>query len=1132
VRCVNCDTELIAGKQFCHVCGTRAADTCASCGSTIAPGFRFCPECGAPVGGTAPAAPGRTPAVEDQLVRMIRHIPSHVAEKIRASRGAIAGERKLVTVLFCDLVGSTAIAESLDPEEYRDLLEHYLALAFREVYNVEGIVNQLAGDGIMALFGAPIAHEDAPYRAVHAALAIRESLMAMNARLGPRTPDLQVRIGIHTGPVVVGAVGNDLKMDYTAIGDTTNLASRLQTAAEPGMILISEATHRLVRGFFRVKPGRRFEVKGKSEPVTAFAVVGVSDTTTPMAIAQARGLTPFVGREDELAQLAACFERVNDRSAQIVAIGGDAGSGKSRLLYEFRERLVDVPVTVFEARCSAMTQTVPYAPWVSMLRNYFAIAGQSHEEASASIRAKLEPLGAGSETLHPLICQLLSIPVCGSKAQDLPEDESKRRTFEAVGELIIRASLVAPVVMIIEDLHWMDEPSREMLDLAASKVCHASEMVIVSHRPDHQPFWRTRCPFTQLNLQPLSEAETIEIIRAVAGGPLPTELENGILRKAEGNPFFTEEITRALVEEGYLLRSNGQVRVTRPPSEMRLPGTIEELIGARLDRLQPHAKRTAQVAAVLGRQFRRAQLEDLLVAEGIDVAAELVVLEERGIIHRKAVLSDDEFRFGESLTQDVAYEGLLLRQRRELHERIGRLLEAAPEDTPDRSALLAHHFGLSENREKAIASHLQAARDAERIPAFPAAARFYRRAYTLARETLADNQVGDELARHALHASYGVARMVVMYGMYAAGERANLKEVVDQGRELAVRLGDQDTLASLLALYGMALTSGTKESYEEGRALIAEALRIAEQAGDPLSTVRISRASAWGDLFEGSFANANTQIDRVIRELEQLEPGAPQSDVYLGALFMRDRIRLHSDDLAGAAHGAPDAYRAAVAASNGTVQAGAATTLAFVHFLRGETADAREWAARSLEICDRIGNIGQIRPVAAMAVLSQRELGETVPARHLELLANGPVVGAEPLHAPVVVEAFLALDDFDGAEGYAHFALQTAGGRLREAACEAALALALTHRGPGRWQEAATLFGRTAATADALGARGLRALVALGHGELAMAAGDRDLAIRHLEDAQTRFAEIGYRRYEARAASLLADLAGDAQETA
>jgi hypothetical protein len=368
--------------------------------------------------------------------------------------------------------------------------------------------------------------------------------------------------------------------------------------------------------------------------------------------------------------------------------------------------------------------------------------------------------------------------------------------------------------------------------------------------------------------------------------------------------------------------------------------------------------------------------------------------------------------------------------------------------------------------------------------------------------------------------------------MYGTGERAELKAVVDQGRELAVRLGDQETLAALLALYGMALTSGTRESYEEGRALIAEALRIAEQAGDPLSTVRISRAAAWGDLFEGSFAEANAQMDRVIGELERLEPDGPQSDVYLGALFMRDRIRLHSDDLASAARGAPDAYRAAVAASNGTVQAGAATTLAFVHFLRGETADAREWAERSLEICDRIGNIGQIRPVAAMAVLSRRDLGESVPARHLELLGSGPVVGAEPLHAAVVVEAFLALDDLDGAEGYAHFALRTAGGRLREAACEAALALALTRRGPGRWQEAATLFGRTAATAEALDARGLRALVALGQGELAAAAGDRDLALRHLEDARARYAEIGYRRYEARAASLLAELEAGAQESA
>jgi len=1132
VQCVTCGADLLPGKPFCPACGTRAVQACAQCGGTVVPGFRFCPECGSPVAAPAPppGAPARS-AAEDPLVRMARHIPAQLAEKIRAGRGAIAGERKLVTVLFCDLVGSTAIAERLDPEEYRDLLEQYLAVAFREVYAVEGIVNQLAGDGIMALFGAPIAHEDAPYRAVYAALAVRDGLREMNGRLRAGTPDLQVRIGVHTGPVVVGSVGNDFKMDYTAIGDTTNLAARLQTAAEPGMILISEATHRLVRGFFRVKPGRRLEVKGKTDPVTAFAVVGLSDTTTPMAIAQARGLTPFVGRQGELAQLAACFERVSEGMAQIVAIGGDAGSGKSRLLYEFKERLADVPVTFFEARCSAMTQGVPYAPWIGMLRDYFGVAaGEPSESAGQKVCRTIAALGPQAKALHAPLCHLLSIPVAGPPPTDQPESDAKRLSFHAVAELIALAAERAPVVMIIEDLHWMDEPSREMLDLAAGKICQTSEMMLVSHRPDHRPFWRTLAPFTQINLQPLSEEETTAIIRAVAGGPLPPELERGILAKAEGNPFFTEEITRTLVEEGYLLRSDGHVRVTRPPSEMRLPGTIEELIGARLDRLDPQAKRTVQVAAVLGRQFQRAQLEALLADEGIDVATELAALEERGIIHRKALLSTDEFRFGESLTQDVAYEGLLLRQRRELHARIGRLIERAPgEMTPDRSALLAHHYALTDDWERAMDALLRAARDAETIPAFPTAARFYHRAWRLAREALTAGAPEPEAARRALEAAHGVARMIVMYG---ASYRDDLKEVMDHGRPLAERLGDRDTLSSLLALYGMALTSTDRARYEEGRTLIDEALRVAEQGVQPLSVVRVARALAWGYLFDGRLADANAQSERVLAELARLEPGEPRSDLYLGALFMRDRVRFHCDDVEVAARDAEATFARGADAGNGTVQAGSASTLAGAAFLRGRYAEAREWAEQSLAICERIGNLGQMRPVAAIAILARRELGEPAVPRQVELLARGPVVGGEPLWASLIVEAFVAVGDLDGAEQFTRLARENSGGSLRQAASMTALGLVLAHRGPGRWHEADELFDAAWTMAEEHGSRSLMATIALGRGEFAGARGDREAALAHLGDARARFGALGFRRYEDACERLIAATAAGAQESA
>ncbi len=522
MRCVSCDTELIPGKQFCHACGERVPPTCASCGEAVGPGFRFCPQCGAAVDGATPEASAagadarpQQPAggTDDRLPRLAPRIPDVLADKIRASGGAIAGERKLVTVLFCDLVGSTAIAERLDPEEYRDLLEQYMAIAFSEIYKVEGIVNRLVGDGIMALFGAPVAHEDAPHRAVSAALEIRDAVAALAGSVRAQHGiELAIRIGIHTGPVVVGTIGNDLKMDYTAIGDTTNLASRLESLAAPGTIVMSDATHRLVRGFFEVRQIGPFEVKGKRDPVTAHEVVGRTERTTPMAIAEARGLTPLVGREEEVAQLTACFERLAGGLPQVVAIVGEAGSGKSRLIYEFTRGIAASEVTIFEARCSALGQTVPYAPWVSMLRQYFGVgAGEPAEESRRKIADRVRDWDPALDQMYPLLCHILAVP---PETGAPPDGELKQETFGAVEQLVGALSTESPVVLAIEDLHWIDEPSREMLELAVARIRRARVMVLVSHRPDYQASWQAHAAFTQLNLRPLTDAEALAIVRA------------------------------------------------------------------------------------------------------------------------------------------------------------------------------------------------------------------------------------------------------------------------------------------------------------------------------------------------------------------------------------------------------------------------------------------------------------------------------------------------------------------------------------------------------------------------------------------------------------------------------------------
>ncbi|HUE39623.1 MAG TPA: AAA family ATPase, partial [Candidatus Binatia bacterium] len=663
-RCLSCGTELIAGAKFCHGCGAPAEQTCPSCGQPIQLAFRFCPTCGfalAP-GAAPPDPPPPSPAAvepsEERLDRLTRHIPQDLAQKIRGIQGTIAGERKLVTVLFCDLVGSTAIAERMDPEEYRDLLDQYLELAFQQIYRFEGIVNQLAGDGMMALFGAPVAHEDAPYRAVRAASEIQRALSEFNGRVRARRGiELKARIGIHTGPVVVGTVGNDLKMDYTAIGDTTNLTARLQALAAPGTILASEATVRLVHGFFELRAVGPFQVRGKAEPVTAYEVLGRSQITTSLGVAEARGLTPLVGRQQEVQQLADCFARVRGGSPQVVTIVGDAGSGKSRLLFEFKQSLAAEAAAFFEGRCSALKQKVPYAPFAVMLRQYFGItAADPAARAAEKIADAVREFDPRLDEMYPFLVRLLAVGP--APATNLPADEIKGETFHALARLVDRVSERTPVVLIIEDLHWIDDSSRELLELAVSQLSHARVMMVFTHRPDFRAVWRSRVALTQLSLRPLSDEHTRAIVRAIAGAALPATLEERILTKAEGSPFFAEEITRALLEEGYVTVENRQATLNRPIEEVLIPGTVREVIAARLDRLGGPGKRVVQVASVLGRQFHRDQLARLLANDGLDVPAVLASLESRGILHRKNLLSHDEYRFGESLTQEVAYDGL------------------------------------------------------------------------------------------------------------------------------------------------------------------------------------------------------------------------------------------------------------------------------------------------------------------------------------------------------------------------------------------------------------------------------------------------------------------------------------------
>ncbi|MFI5317487.1 MAG: ATP-binding protein, partial [Myxococcota bacterium] len=1073
-----------------------------------------------------PPPPAEPSLSEARSSRLSRHIPETLAERIRAA-GAVAGERKRATVFFCDLVGSTALAERLDPEEYRDLLEQYLELVLGEIYRFEGIVNQLAGDGMMALFGAPIAHEDAPERAVLAALAIQRELAALSERLlADGGAALRARIGIHTGVVVAGTVGNELKMDYTATGDTTNLAARLQSLAKPGTILVSEPTHALLRGRFKTRAVGPFEVKGKSEPVTAYEVDGPLERGHGFATAERGELTPLVGRDAELSQVLGCFDRLEGGLAQIVSIVGDAGMGKSRLVYEFRKRLKGREVELLEARCSSLTRAIPYSPWISMFRRWFGL--EHSEDERVQTRKIAERFTDENGVLDPgytHLCWMLGLtPEGGERPSD---DSVKQGAFEAVGRLLMRRAERAPVVMILEDLHWIDDASREMLELSLSRAHAKHVMFLVTHRPDWQASWQSHAAITQLRLRPLVDDEAARIVSARAGGPVPPEVEKRILRKADGNPFYLEELTRALVEDGTLALRDGSVRATRSADEIRIPDTIGELLGARIDRLSPAAKRVAQVASVLGRQFARAHVEKLLENEPVDVLAELIELERRGILHRNGGMELGELRFGESLTQEVAYEGLLMRERRQLHDRAASLLEAEAHAVTGAGegrrglALAAHHLARGDDRARGIAALIDAANEALGVPSYGDAIRLFREAWQLAEQTLGERRErSEETKRLALRAAVGISAAAVIYGDSGSDRD---EQAARRGIALAEELSDDESLASLLVNYGIVVLNASRERFAEGVELVERGAETARRAGLVANLPKISRGLVWAYLLDARFEEARTQVEAVLQSLVEGGHGQRNSDVYLGTRFFRNRVLLESEEIDLAESDALDLFERAKAVGNRTMFCAAASMLAAIATLRGDSAKAEHWAETGLPVAEQIQSLAAVRGTSAALLIARVDRGER-NATQLELdrVERGLFsAGDLGINSEMIVEALLEVGELRRARRIAEARVERSGGRLREARGALMTGMVALASGPEEFPEAERAFSETLARGLEIGARSLEGRGHLGLAELAHERGDLAVMERHARQALAILRPLGFTRYAMRAARLL-----------
>ena len=818
MKCPRCQRDNEPDAAFCTQCGGRLECLCPQCRTANVGDARFCKRCGAAL----EAAPPPTASVPIDRTTPRSYTPKHLADKILGSRGALEGERKQVTVLFVDVSGFTSLSERLDPEDVHRMMTRAFELMLAEVHRYEGTVNQFLGDGIMALFGAPIAHEDHAVRALHAALAIRTAMGAYAEELRQRRGiAFEVRQGINTGPVVVGSIGTDLRMDYTAVGDTTNVAARLVQTAERGRILLAEATHRLTQGYFHTRPLGDLHVKGKTERVQSFELIAAQSPRTRLDVSAERGLTPYVGRERELQTLLQCFERAKAGHGQVVFIVGEAGIGKSRLLHEFRRRLGD-EATWVEGRCMSFGKSMPFHPIIDMLKRTFRIEEADPESV---ITSKLERsvilLGEDLRPILPYLYYLLSIDP-GESVATMDPQRRRGEVFDTLRRLLVRASEVRPQVLVHEDLHWIDTASEESLLSTADSIPTNRVLHLLTYRPGYKQPFGEHSFHTRIALSTLSAEDSVQMAQSVLGtASLPEDLRTLIVRKAEGNPFYVEEVVKSLQEIGAIRLLDERYVLARRLDDIVIPDTIQDVIMARIDRLAEAPKKTLQLASVIGREFTRRLLDRIGdIREGTE--AFLRDLKAIELIYEKSLFPELAYMFKHALTHEVAYNSLLVQRRKELHGTIARAVEDLyAERLAEQYEMLAYHFGRADDTDKAFEYLIKAAQKAASAFANREAVALYDQALEAA------GRLGDAIGPAALMAIHEARANLFFVLSEFEHSRAEWQQVLS----LARRTRDRAKEAAALAGRGFAAlwAHDFEPALEDARAAIAIASEVGAQ---------------------------------------------------------------------------------------------------------------------------------------------------------------------------------------------------------------------------------------------------------------------------------------------------------------
>jgi class 3 adenylate cyclase/tetratricopeptide (TPR) repeat protein len=864
MRCPRCRADNREGRRFCGECGLSFASTCPSCDFLNDGAEKFCGGCGRSLTSSASTAAPKFHSPE-------AYTPKYLAEKILDSRSALEGERKQVTVLFADLKGSMELLADRDPEEARQLLDPVLERMMEAVHRYEGTVNQVMGDGIMALFGAPVAHEDHAVRACYAALRMQE-VVKTYAEGVFRTHGLTVRIrvGLNSGEVVVRSIRSDLRMDYTAVGQTTHLAARMEQLAPPGATWITAQTLHLAENFVQVQPLGPVPVRGLDAPVDVYEVVAAGQVRTRFQASALRGLSRFVGRDAEMEQLRVALEGARRGHGEVVAVVGEPGVGKSRLLHELIHSHRIVGCRTLQASALSYGRATSYLPVVDLLKAYFRIDGRDDVR---SIRAKatghlLTVDEALKDVISPILWLLDALPEDDS-LRDLEPPQRRQLTLDAVKRLFLRESQIQPLVLVLEDLHWIDSETQALLDSLVESLPAAPVLLLVNYRPEYSHDWTGKTYYRQLTIDRLPQETAGELLEALVGdGVELAPLKRLLIERTEGNPFFLEESVRALVETGALVGERGAYHLIVDVQAIHVPATVQALLAGRIDRLPAEEKRLLQAASVIGKDVPFALLQAIVEEGEGDLRRRLAHLQGAELLYEAHLFPELEYTFKHALSHEVTYASLLQERRRALHLRILQALERRQVDQPgEEVARLARHAVGAEAWDKAAKYLRQEGRRAIARSSYAAAAGLLQEAVRVL-ERLPETA---DILGQAID-----ARLELRVALVPLGQYHDVLAVMREAEALATRLGDRARLGRVLADICARLRNVAgehRQAIEVGR----RALAIAVESGDGELALEAQYRTGQAYFAIGDYPRA---LDLLSRSTEGTAEGHPASSLF------------------------------------------------------------------------------------------------------------------------------------------------------------------------------------------------------------------------------------------------------------